>query len=176
MSTPEEQVLIWDYWKPRHTHAWNMFAHAALALTDKTPASEGFAIEYAWENVIIRLWLYRTAVRTLTKLLQIENVAKRIIRDFDQSFDQGGVNGLKALRDMIEHFDDYAAGKGRGPAERDRDLDPPRPLDIDHYQRGHFTLNRLDLIDAADLLRLNAKKASTDFIRWYKTTDDYNGL
>ena len=26
LSDREEEALIWDYFKPRHTHAWNMLA------------------------------------------------------------------------------------------------------------------------------------------------------
>lgn len=44
--------------------------------------------------------------------------AKGIISDFDRSFQGTGKNALKAMRDMIEHFDDYAAGEGRGDAGR----------------------------------------------------------
>lgn len=137
MKDAEELCLIWDYWKPRNTHAWNMFVIASNELRAKTPADD-FEIEYAWENYIIRLWLYRNTVKTLANLHPAKNQTLKALRDFDQIFSKGGKNALKALRDMIEHFDDYASGKGRGPAQRKTDLDPWRTIDPDQYERGQF--------------------------------------
>lgn len=57
----DEQALIWDFYKPRHTHAWNMLVFSWREpdqLNDQTDA--GFETEYFWENFILRLWLYRT--------------------------------------------------------------------------------------------------------------------
>ena len=119
LSVREEQALIWDYYKPRHTHAWNMLVLSWCELDKLSDEADvGFEIEYRWENFMLRLWLYRTTVKTLTKLAAVENEAKSILKTFDQVFhDISNKNVLKALRDMIEHFDDYAAGKGHGPAD-----------------------------------------------------------
>ncbi len=68
---------------------------------------------------------------------------------------------------MIEHFDDYAAGMGRGPANRDKDLDPWRTITKDRYERGQFTLNRSASYSAAIKLRTDAKSVSDNFIEWY---------
>ena len=89
-------------------------------LNDETQI--GFETEYHWENFILRLWLYRTTVMTLSKLEAVKSDAVRIVKEFDNAFSTNGYSQLKALRDMIEHFDDYAAGLGRGKAERDGDL------------------------------------------------------
>ena len=58
------------------------------------------------------------------------------------------------IRDMIEHWDDYAAGKGRGPADRLRDLDPWRKVTADRFERGSFTLELTTSFDAAVELEL----------------------
>ncbi len=176
MTQPDELACIWDYFKPRHTHAWNMLVLAFQELEGRKFQAEtieadslpGFQVEYAWENVIIRLWLYRTVVRTLTKLPPVATDAELILKSFDQAFNQSGINALKALRDMIEHFDDYAAGKGRGAASRERDLDPWRSITIDEYQRGHFNLSRQHALEIADRLRADARCISDKFIAWYR--------
>jgi len=121
LSVREEQALIWDYYKPRHTHAWNMLVLSWCELDKLSDEADvGFEIEYRWENFILRLWLYRTTAKTLTKLAAVENEAKSILKTFDQVFhDIPNKNVLKALRDMIEHFDDYAAAiKLRTDAKR----------------------------------------------------------
>lgn len=84
--------------------------------------AEEFEDENLWENFIIRLWLYRTTVKTLTRAVCAD--ARDNIAKFDQSFEADGQNGLKAIRNMIEHFDDSGAGKGRGPATRRRASSP----------------------------------------------------
>ena len=61
-------------------------------------------------------------------------------------------------RDMIEHWDDYAAGKGRGPANRLRDQDPWRKVTADRFERGSFTLELTTFFDAAVELRADAKQ------------------
>lgn len=127
----------------------------------------GFEIEYLWENFIIRLWLYRTTVKTLSKLEAVQVDADKALNLFDRTFDQHGRNGLKAIRDMIEHFDDYAAGAGRGPAVRKRDLDPWRTISKDRYVRGIWQLERGKSYDAAITLRASAKATSDVFIKWY---------
>lgn len=166
-----EQVLIWDYYKPRHTHAWNMLVLSWRELdhlTAKLEESEDpWQIEYFWENFILRLWLYRTTVNTLTKLDSVKGDAQAAISKFDAAFQTNGDNGLKALRNMIEHFDDYAAGKGRGPATRAKDLDPWRSFTKDRYERGQFALDRTTSFGAADNLRSEAKVVSDKFIKWY---------
>ena len=35
-NTREEQALIWDYYKPRHTHAWNMLVLSWRGLDQQT--------------------------------------------------------------------------------------------------------------------------------------------
>ena len=71
---------------------------------------------------------------------------------------------------MIEHFDDYAAGEGRGPAELKRDLDPWRTdTTRDRYERGLFCLERHRSYAAAIKLRADAKSVSDKFIQWYKS-------
>ncbi len=131
----------------------------------------GFEVEYFWENFILCLWLYRTTVKTLVKLPAVEHEAKNILTLFDRAFDTNGRNGLKAVRDMIEHFDDYAADKGRGPAERNSDLDPWRKVTRDGYERGQFLFERTKSYEAAIKLRSDAKRASDKFIQWYKSLE-----
>jgi hypothetical protein len=173
LSSREEQGLIWDYFKPRHTHAWNMLVLSWRELDQSHDETEvGFEIEYFWENFILRLWLYRTTIRTLTKLNFVEGEAKRVLKTFDGFFDTNGRNALKALRDMIEHFDDYAAGKGQGPARRERDLDPWRKITRDRYERGLFCLERHQSCEAAIKLRADAKGVSDKFIQRYKLPDE----
>ncbi len=165
--TIDEQSIIWDYYKPRHTHAWNMLQLAAKQLVE-TADDSGFETEYAWENLIIRLCLYRNTVKTLTKLTIVVDEAKVMLRRFDAEFTQNEKNSLIALRNMIEHFDDYAAGHGRGPADRDTDLDPWREVNVDRYCRGQFKLELSLSMEAANTLRSEAKSASDKFISWYR--------
>jgi hypothetical protein len=166
----EEQAVVWGYFKPRHTHAWNMLVLSWRQLEHLENETElGFEVEYHWENFILRLWLYRTTVMTLAKLNVIENDAQRIVKEFDGAFKANGHNQLKALRDMIEHFDDYAAGFGRGVAERRSDLDPFRMFTSDRYERGRFWLERVSSYSAAIKLRADAKLVSKSFTDWYKT-------
>ena len=163
------QAVIWDYYKPRHTHAWNMLVISWRAL--ETFSDEGLAAfeeEYLWENFIIRLWLYRTTVKTLTRLKVVEADAQVILADFDRVFTTDGKNGLKAIRDMIEHFDDYAAGRGRGPATREGELEPWRTVTGDTFERGRFVIDRAPAYEAAINLRAGAKQVSQTFIAWYK--------
>ena len=168
LSAREEQGLIWDYFKPRHTHAWNMIVLSWRALDQLNDETDvGFDTEYFWENCILRLWLYRTTVQTLTKLPAVEGKAKSLLKTFDGLIDADGRNALKALRDMIEHFDDYAAGEGRGPAKRERDLDPWRMISRDRYERGLFCLERSKSFEAAIKLHSDAKCVSDEFIQWY---------
>jgi hypothetical protein len=162
-----EQGVVWDFYKPRHTHAWNMLQLAAQHLS-RTADAVDFETEYAWENLIIRLALYRKVVTTLTKLPAIEIEAKQAIVRFDAVFLQNGKNALIALRDMFEHFDDYAAGKGRGPAERNADLDPWRFIDVEECSRGQFKICLTPSMEAANKLRTDAQAVSDNFIRWYK--------
>lgn len=131
----------------------------------------GFETEYHWENFILRLWLYRTTVKTLARLQSIKANATSAINEFDNVFSLSGLNQLKALRDMIEHFDDYAADMGRGPAKRKEDLDPWRSVNRDRYERGQFCLDRDKSFAAADKLRLEAKRLSSDFVEWYRTDE-----
>lgn len=168
MQTPEDLSVIWDFWKPRHTHAWNMLVISSNEIQRKTPA-DAFEIEYAWENFIIRLWLYRITNKTLLNLHPIKGKMLKTIEDFDATFSQSGKNTLKALRDMIEHFDDYASGRGRGPAKSEIDLDPWRSIMPDQYERGQFSIDRNASLMAANNLRLQTKEASDEFILWYHT-------
>jgi len=164
----EEQGLIWDYFKPRHTHAWNMLVLSWRELDQLNDETEpDFEVEYFWENFILRLWLYRTTIKTLIKLDSVKGEANFVLKTFDGSFDIDGKNALKALRDMIEHYDDYAAGKGQGFAERKRDLDPWRKITRDRYERGLFCLERHQSYEAAIKLRADAKDVSDKFIQWY---------
>jgi hypothetical protein len=168
----DEQGLIWDYFKPRHTHAWNMLVLSWRELDQSDDETRlDFKVEYSWENFIIRLWLYRTTIKTLTKLKFVEGKATRVLAKFDGVFKSNGVNALKALRDMIEHFDAYAAGEGHGPGERERDLDPWREIAKDRYERGLFCLERQQSYEAAIKLRADAKGVSDEFIKWYKLPD-----
>jgi len=170
-SSKEEQALIWDYYKPRHTHAWNMLVLSWRELDQPDDeATIDFEVEYYWENFIIRLWLYRTTVKTLTKLAEVKNEAETALSTFDSVFDVGGRNGLKALRDMYEHFDDYAAGIGYGPASRAENLDPWRFISRDRYERGQFVLDRKQSYDAAIKLHSDAKCVSDKLIQWLKSS------
>lgn len=167
MANATEQSVIWDYYKPRHTHSWNMLQIAAQHLV-KTADLIDFETEYAWENLIIRLALYRNVVKTLTRLSVVEREAIQALDRFDSAFTQNGKNALIALRNMFEHFDDYAAGLGRGPAERDVDLDPWRIIGVEEYSRGQFTIQLVSSMDAANNLRSDSKDISDKFIHWYK--------
>lgn len=167
MTTADEQSIIWDYYKPRHTHAWNMLQLAAQQLV-KITDNKGFDSEYAWENLIIRLCLYRNTVNTLTKISIVADEAEIVMQRFDSKFTQNEENSLIALRNMFEHFDDYAAGRGRGPAERHTDLDPWREVTVEKFCRGQFELELYPSMEAADILRLDAKSVSDKFISWYK--------
>ena len=69
---------------------------------------------------------------------------------------------------MFEHFDDYAKGSGRGPAQRDVDLDPWRVISVEEFSRGQFNLELASSMEAADSLRTDAKSVSDKFISWYK--------
>jgi hypothetical protein len=162
-----EQGIVWDFYKPRHTHAWNMLQLAAQHLA-KTVDAVDFETEYAWENLIIRLSLYRNAVKTLTKLPAVALEAEQALGRFDAAFFQNGKNALIALRNMFEHFDDYAAGMGRGPAERNTDLDPWRFIDVQECSRGQFKICLTPSMEAANNLRTDAKAISDKFICWYK--------
>jgi hypothetical protein len=167
----EKQAVTWDYYKPRHTHAWNMLVLSWRALEAFTEVDEtAFEDEYLWENFILRLWLYRTTVRTLTHLRKVSGDARGIIATFDYCYLASGKNGLKAIRDMIEHFDDYAAGEGRGPANREGELDPWRTVTRDRFERGQFVIERTTACDAAITLRSEANKVSDAFIVWYKAS------
>lgn len=168
---PEEQGVIWGYYKPRHTHAWNMLFLSWRALDGYTEEKlEAFEDEYLWENFIIRLWLYRTTIKTLTRLVVVSAEAKKALEQFDRCFETDGQNALKAVRDMIEHFDDYAAGKGRGPATRDGELDPWRTVTRDRFERGRLVIERASAYEAAIRLRSDAKRINDTFIKWYKST------
>lgn len=167
MSNAIEQSKIWDYYKPRHTHSWNMLQIAAQHLV-KTEDVKDFEIEYAWENLIIRLALYRNVVKTLTKLTIVKCEAEQALNRFDSTFTQNGKNALIALRNMLEHFDEYAAGLGRGPCERDTDLDPWRFINVEEYSRGQFKIQLTASMVAANNLRTEAKDISDHFISWYK--------
>ena len=167
----EKQGVIWGYYKPRHTHAWNMLVLSWRALEAFSAGREtAFQDEYLWENFTIRLWLYRTAVRTLTHLSAVSVDANSIVSNFDSRFLANGNNVLKAIRDMIEHFDDYAAGDGRGPATREGELDPWRRLSPDRFERGRFVIERATAYEAAITLRSDAKRVSDTFIAWYKAS------
>jgi len=161
-----EQGVVWDFYKPRHTHAWNMLQIAGKHLL-KTAEAIDFETEYAWENLIIRLSLYRNSVKTLTKLPSVAPDAEQALSRFDVAFTQNGRNALTALRNMFEHFDDYAAGVGRGPAERSTDLDPWRFISVEECSRGQFKILLTPSMTAANDLRSDAQAISEKFIRWY---------
>ena len=164
----EREWLVWNFYKPRHTHSWNMLVLSWRELDAITDETEGWETEYCWENFIIRLWLYRTTIRTLTKLPPVCDDAKIAISCFDEKFAHEGHNGLKAIRDLIEHFDDYAAEKGRGPATRTGELDPWRTFTKDKYERGRYVFELHAAYEAAIALRSDAKKVSDKFVAWYK--------
>jgi len=166
LESAEQLSIIWDYWKPRHTYAWNMFVISSNTL-QATKIDGSFELEYAWENYIIRLWLYRAVVKTLVKFHPSKRIIQKALKDFDKTFSSGGINALKTYRDMIEHFDDYALGKGRGPASREVDLDPWRSIGPDKYERGRFHFDRNEMLVAANELRLKANTGSDAFIKWY---------
>jgi hypothetical protein len=166
----ERQAVIWRFYKPRHTHAWNMLVLSWRAFDAPSDADMPFEDEYLWENFIIRLWLYRSTVKTLTRLSSVSADARDILAKFDRSFEASGQNGLKAIRDMIEHFDDYAAGIGHGPATREDELDPWRKVSRDMFERGRFVIFRTSAYDAAIQLRSDAKRVSDAFITWYKAS------
>lgn len=167
MSNATEQGVVWDFYKPRQTHAWNMLQVATQQLA-KTAEVMDFETEYAWENLIIRLSLYRNAVKTLTKLPSVAPDAEQALNRFDAAFTQNGKNALISLRNMFEHFDDYAAGSGRGPAERNTDLDPWRCIDVEEYTRGQFKICLAPSMAAANQLRSDAEAVSDKFIRWHE--------
>ncbi len=172
LSDSEKRAIIWDFYRPRHTHAWNMLVLSWRALEASSETFElDFEYEYLWENFIIRLWLYRTTVRTLTHIDVVKIEAEAIIKNFDQCFLSDGKNALKAIRDMIEHFDDYAADKGHGPATRVSELDPWRTVGRDKFERGRFAIDRETAYAAAIVLRSEAKRVSDAFIARHKASD-----
>jgi len=71
---------------------------------------------------------------------------------------------------MIEHFDDYAADTGRGPATCYGELDPWRTTGRDRFERGRFAIEMATAYDAAITLRSEAKRVSDAFIAWYKAS------
>jgi len=159
-------TTIFDYYRPRHTHCWNMLLLSWKDIDRMNDYEQfGFETEYYWESFIIRLWLYRTAVKTLEKLPPVKNEATRVVRNFDATFETNGQNGLKIIRDMIEHFDDYAAGQGRGPGIRESDLDPWRTIAPNRYSRGRFSLDRTKSYEATMQLKLDADRVSESFIQ-----------
>lgn len=171
LQNREEQSLIWDYYKSRHTHAWNMLILSYFTLDEFTEFNEEyFKCEYMWENFIIRLWFYRTTIKTLTHIKFVSSEAKGIISAFDLCFKAGDHNSLKAIRDMIEHFDEYAMGNGFGPATRKSELDPWRKVSRDRFERGRFVLERAPAYNAAIALRSEAKRVSDIFIAWHKSS------
>lgn len=164
----KDQLVVWGFYSPRHTHTWNMLVLAHRALENFGATEETtIEVEYHWENFIIRLWLYRATIMALTKLPAVKVEALSAIRAFDDKFTANGIGYLKAIRDMIEHFDDYAAGVGRGPASRDGELDPWRGLSSDKFERGRFVIDRAHAYDAAIQLRSDAKIASDAFLVAY---------
>ncbi|KQV46406.1 hypothetical protein ASD07_13055 [Duganella sp. Root336D2] len=134
----------------------------------KTAKTVDFETEYAWENLIIRLSLYRNTVKTLTNLPSVAPDAEQALSRFDAEFTQGGKNALISLRNMFEHFDDYATGAGRGPAERNLDLDPWRSIAVEEFSRGQFKILLSPSMAAANYLRSDAEAVSDKFIRWYE--------
>lgn len=173
IETPphEAQATIWDFYKPRHTHSWNMLVLSWRALEnyDEVNVVDDFECEYLWENFILRLWLYRTTIKTLTRLEHVKTAALVALAKFDDCFELEGSNALKAVRDMLEHFDDYAAGVGRGPATRFGELDPWRTITPDRFERGRFVIERATAYEAAIRLRVDANEVSGEFIRWNKS-------
>jgi hypothetical protein len=172
MGNPAEyhkQAVVWDYYKPRHTHAWNMLVLSRHALDKATPDfDDPFRDEYLWENFIIRLWLYRTTIKTLVHFSIVQKEAVDIVAKFDACFTKEGKNSLKAIRDMIEHFDDYAGGLGRGPATREGELDPWRTVTTDRFERGPFVIEGAAAYEAAIQMRTDAKRISDIIITWLK--------
>ena len=112
VSKPEpdlaKQGIIWDYWKPRRTHCWNMLvlAYREIDGFEEADETEPFTLEYLWENFFIRLWLFRICILTLEKITFVKQDATHIIADFDSCFIIENINHLRALRDMTEHWDD----------------------------------------------------------------------
>jgi hypothetical protein len=131
----------------------------------------GFETEYHWENFILRLWIYRTTVQTLKRIQAINDDAKNALGQFDSLFIHNGRNMLQDLRNMIEHFDERAAGIWRGLGTRTGELDPWRTFNRDKYERGLFCLERGPSYSAAIRLRLEAERMSAAFIQWYKSND-----
>jgi hypothetical protein len=165
----DEQSVVWDFYKPRHTHAWNMLVLSYRAF-DTFDEEDGFACEYCWENFIIRLWLYRTTVNTLTKIDFIKDEAVAAVAAFDLPFMIGGDNALRAIRNMLEHFDEYAADDGRGPATRRGELDPWRAVSPDRFERGRFVIDRAVAYNTAIALRAAATALSKKFTDHYKAS------
>lgn len=130
---------------------------------------DGFESECFWKNFILRLWLYRTTVQILTKLSSVKCEAKDILKSFDAVFTTNEENTLKTLRDVFEHFDDYAADMGRNAkVDRVRDVDPWRIVTTERYERGQFVLERKTSYAAAIKLRDDAKQVSDSFIAQLK--------
>jgi len=49
-----------------------------------------FEDEYHWENFILRLWLYRTTIKALTKIQVVEADARSALTEFDRAFSFNG--------------------------------------------------------------------------------------
>lgn len=169
LSEYQRQTITWHYYRPRHTHTWNMLVISRQVLAAHILDFDApFEVEYLWENFIIRLWLYRMTVKTLTHFSIAETDAAAAVSAFDERFTINGKNGLKAIRDMIEHFDEYAMGKGRGPATREGELDPWRMVTPDRFERGQFVIEGAAAYDAAIQMRADANRVSDKIINWFR--------
>ncbi len=99
-----------------------------------------------------------------------------VVARFDDCFTANGQNALKIIRDMIEHFDDYAAGKGRVRGIRDDSLDPWRVVSRDRFERGQFIIEKTSAYSAAIQLRSEAKDVGKKFTQWLLTQEQMSPI
>ena len=161
MNDLENQYLIWDYCRQRHIHTWNRLQLAVKQLAE-TNTTENSEIEYEWENLVIRMVIYRYSARNLVRLKCVKKNASKINKQFDSAFRINGTHVLMALYNRFEHFDTYhAIGKGK-------ELDPHRTITVEEYNHGTLKLQLSQCIQATTELRNSANEVSHEFIEWYK--------
>jgi hypothetical protein len=71
-----------------------------------------------FDSLVVALTRFRRAAVLAANIPEIEPPMKDALKEFDSSLPD-----LKRLRDVAEHFDDYAANKGRNRAVGRKDLE-----------------------------------------------------
>jgi len=161
MNDLENQCLIWDNYRQRHIHTWNMLQLAVKHLAE-TKTTENSEIQYAWENLVIRMVIYRYTVKNLVRLKCVNKKANMINKKFDSVFRINGRHVLMALYNVFKHFDEYKAN------DRGKELDPYGTITVEEYNHGTLKLQLSQCIQAATELRNGANYVGHEFIEWYE--------